>query len=89
MTEDSGLSVYPTLAATPITAILLAFKDQTAAIDVSAAVSVQDVIQTILSVFHLHAGTRIILRRARDGAIAVPGPSLSPGEYTVEEIESK
>ena len=91
MTEvlDADIHGYPTLAAMPITAILLTFKKQTAAIDVSAAVSVQDVISTILSVFHLQASTRIILRRTRDGAIAVPGPKLSPGEYTVEAIESK
>ena len=75
--------------AVPFTAILLAFKDQTAAIDISAAVSVQDVTEIILIVFHLKASTRIILKRASDGAIVVPGPTIAPGEYTVEEIESK
>ena len=73
----------------PFSAIILAHKDQTAAIDVSAAVSVRDVMETILSVFHLKASTRIILKRTSDGAVVVPGPKLSPGEYTVEEIESK
>lgn len=73
----------------PFSAILLAYKDQTATIDVSAAVSVRDVMETILSVFHLKASTRIILKRSSDGAVMVPGPKLAPGEYTVEEIESK
>jgi len=45
-----------------------------------------EVVGTLRAAFHLAYDSRIILKRATDGAIVVPSAKLTSGSYTLEEI---
>lgn len=70
-------------------AVIVEYAGQKIAIDVSYAVSVDDVKHTILTVFELGSSTRIFVKRKADGAIVVPGPKLPPGEYSLEVVDGE
>lgn len=71
----------------PSSAVVIQFGGKKAVIDVSFAITVDDVSKTLLCIFELSSTSRIVVKRSSDGAVVVPGPKLPPGEYTLEVID--
>eukprot|EP00271_Cylindrocystis_brebissonii_P012956 TRINITY_DN32477_c0_g1_i1.p1 TRINITY_DN32477_c0_g1~~TRINITY_DN32477_c0_g1_i1.p1 ORF type:complete len:261 (-),score=30.67 TRINITY_DN32477_c0_g1_i1:1449-2231(-) len=69
-------------------AVVVKFKDTTVVLDVSSAVSVEDVERTIRALFGIKKGAEVLLRRSSTGAVVIPGPKLPNGHYVLEELKS-
>lgn len=84
---ESPDTALPTLI--PENSLHIFFGGKKTTVDISAALTVEDVKQTLLTIFNLSKDSRILVKRIDDGAIVVPGPKLPPGDYAIEEINGQ
>jgi len=79
-------SPLPDIQGAPTGVIQVTLNSDTVAMHIDPNTASYEVVTTLRAAFHLPHDSRIILKRATDGAIVVPSANLQSGSYVLEEV---